>query len=87
MPSSTIRLRLLGRPDVAHDDRVDVLRPERHHRLLAYLALSGRWIERADLARLFWPSHRHDLAQANLRNAATESVSEPVSVQLQPRRR
>jgi predicted ATPase/DNA-binding SARP family transcriptional activator len=69
MPSSTIRLRLLGRPDVAHDDRVDVLRPERHHRLLAHLALSGRWVERADLAQLFWPMHRRELAQASLRKA------------------
>ncbi len=67
--SSAIRLRLFGRPDVAHGDGVSVLRAERHHRLLAYLALSGQWVERSDLAELLWPTHRRELAQANLRKA------------------
>ena len=63
------RLRLFGRPDVAFAGDISVLRAERHHRLLAYLALSGRWIERSDLAALLWPAHRRELAYANLRKA------------------
>ena len=66
---ATIRLRLFGRPDVALDGRVEVLRAERHQRLLAYLALSGRWVERADLSALLWPAHSRDLAGTNLRKA------------------
>ena len=62
-------LRLFGRPDVAFDDGVSVLRAERHHRLLAYLALSGEWIERSDVAALLWPAHRRELANANLRKS------------------
>jgi predicted ATPase/DNA-binding SARP family transcriptional activator len=69
LPAAAARLRLFGRPDVAFADSISVLRAERHHRLLVYLALSGRWIERSDLATLFWPTHRRDLAQANLRKA------------------
>ena len=64
-----VRLRLFGRPDATFAGGVEVLRAERHHRLLAYLALSGAWIERSDLAALLWPAYRRELAQANLRKA------------------
>ena len=68
-PAGGIRMRLFGRPDVSDGDAVSVLRPERHHRLLAYLALHGGWIERSELSTLFWPAHARGLAQANLRKA------------------
>jgi len=71
VPASTgeIRLRLFGRPDAAFAGEIRPLAAERHHRLLAYLALSGNWVARADVAALLWPSHRRDLAYTNLRKA------------------
>jgi predicted ATPase/DNA-binding SARP family transcriptional activator len=60
---------LFGRPDVAFGGGTHVLAPERHHRLLAYLALIGNWVERSDAAALLWPTHRRELAYANLRKA------------------
>ena len=62
-------LSLLGRPQVDHDGTQLALPAERRSQLLALLALRRGWVARAELAALFWPGHRSDLAAANVRKA------------------
>ena len=65
----SIYLRLLGRPQVEHDDVRIALPAERRGQLLALLALRRGWVARAELAALLWPGCRGELAAANLRKA------------------
>ena len=62
-------LRLLGRPRVEHAGTSVALPAERRCQLLLLLALRRDWVARAELAALFWPVHRADLAATNLRKA------------------
>jgi predicted ATPase/DNA-binding SARP family transcriptional activator len=62
-------LRLLGRPRAEHAGASVVLPVERRCQLLLHLALRRDWVARSELAALFWPAHRADLAATNLRKA------------------
>jgi len=62
-------LSLLGVPQVRHAGLLTALRRERPCQLLALLALRRDWVPRPELAALFWPAQRRDLAAANLRKA------------------
>lgn len=64
-----IRIRLLGAPEWnrAGDSAAQRLAPERSGQLLAYLAWSGQWVTREQLAEVFWPSHSTADARRNVR--------------------
>src|SRR5688572_19186127 len=61
------RLRLLGTPTLEHEGRTYPLAPERRSQLLAFLALRGAWVGRAELAAMLWPDQGDKLAYTNLR--------------------
>ena len=63
------RMTLLGRPPVEHEGRLHAMPDERGCRLLAVLALRRDWVARGELAALFWPGMRNELAAVNLRKA------------------
>jgi len=62
-----LRLRLFGRPEVEHANRVIALDADRRCRLLALLALRRDWVGRAELSGLLWPERAQKLAYTNLR--------------------
>ena len=62
-------LRLLGRPQVEHAGATMPVASERRGQLLVLLALRRGWVDRAELAALFWPQHAASLAATNLRKA------------------
>lgn len=65
------RLRLLGVPEL-QARRAQRFPPERRFRLLAYLALGGKWASRDELAALFWPDRPQKPARSNLRKLVLE---------------
>jgi DNA-binding SARP family transcriptional activator/tetratricopeptide (TPR) repeat protein len=66
---ATTMLTLLGRPCVVHDGAAHELPAERRCQVLALLALRREWVARGELAALFWPGQRSELAATNLRKA------------------
>ena len=67
MSGPALYVRLLGRPEVVVGADVHAFRTDKRYLLLAYLAHDGEWVERARLARLFWPEHDVTSARHNLR--------------------
>ena len=65
----SVYLHLLGRPQVDHAGARFGLPAERRCQLLLLLALRHAWVARTELAALFWPGHRPELAATNLRKA------------------
>lgn len=64
-----MRLLLFGPPAVATGHDMTALAAERRSQLLAFLALGGGWVARAEIAALLWPEQPPKLALANLRKA------------------
>lgn len=62
------RLRLFGQPSVEQGAEVHPLAGSRPIQLLAYLAVSGSWQGRDQLAHLFWPDRSNKIARSNFRN-------------------
>lgn len=65
----SLHLRLLGSPEVKTGTARISFSPERRYQLLAYLACQGEWVNRDNLAYLFWPDHNDEAAHRNLRKA------------------
>ena len=65
----SVYLRLFGRPRVESDGVVQELPVERRCLLLLVLGSRRTWVARAELAALFWPTQRPELAATNLRKA------------------
>jgi predicted ATPase/DNA-binding SARP family transcriptional activator len=69
------RLRVFGRTELIglarHTPALRFL-PERRFRLLAYLAMRAQWVERDELATLFWPDRTQEAARSNLRKLLLE---------------
>ena len=66
-PAALHEVRLLGRPAMrARDGPWSDLKPGLTAALLGYLAFEGRWVERGELAALFWPDRREDVARISL---------------------
>ncbi|WP_026332357.1 ATP-binding protein [Deinococcus apachensis] len=63
----TTSVRLLGRVQAEHEAHVTSFLPDKRYQLLAYLAYQGGWVDRGELAALFWPESAPDLARINLR--------------------
>ncbi len=76
-------LTLLGRPQVEHEGVTAALHAERRCQLLVLLALRRSWVPRAELAELFWPGHRRELAAANLRKALHHARALPWAAALE----
>ena len=72
-PEPSIRLRLFGLPSVSIAGSETPLAPTRPGQLLAYLAVSGTWQSRDDVAQLFWPDRDGKAAYGNLRNLLTKA--------------
>lgn len=64
-----MRLLLFGPPAVATGHDMTVLAAERRSQLLAFLALGGEWVARAEIAAMLWPEQPPKLALTNLRKA------------------
>ena len=61
-------LRLLGPPVwQAPDGATITFGPDRRHQLLAVLGYRANWVERGELAALFWPDRPDRAARSNLR--------------------
>ncbi len=65
------KLRLLGQVELHGPVTLRFL-PERRFRLLAYLALQGKWVARDQLAHAFWPDRTQDASRTNLRKVLAE---------------
>jgi SARP family transcriptional regulator, regulator of embCAB operon len=63
-----LRMSLLGGFQLEDDDAKLVL-PEGSQRLLAFLALKGRWVRRQTVAGTLWPIVTEDRANSSLRSA------------------
>ena len=74
-----LRMRLLGTPALEREGEMWPLPFERRSQLLAYLALKGGWVGRAELSALFWPEQPEKLASANLRKTLFRMRSLPWS--------
>lgn len=72
-----MRLLLFGPPAVATAHDVTALAAERRSQLLAFLALGGGWVARAEIAAMLWPEQPSKLALANLRKALFRLQSLP----------
>jgi len=64
-------------PTIERDDGRFALPFERRGQLVAYLALKGGWVPRAELAALLWPDQPSKLAYTNLRKALFRLQSLP----------
>jgi len=66
-------VRLLGAPALHPCAGAPVeLLAERRNQLLVYLACSGRWTTRDELAELLWPERSQSAARSNLRNVVMQ---------------
>lgn len=72
-----MRLLLFGQPVVATGHDATALAAERRSQLLAFLALGGGWVARAEVAAMLWPELPPKLALANLRKALFRLQSLP----------
>jgi predicted ATPase/DNA-binding SARP family transcriptional activator len=66
-------VRLLGQPEISHEGRTTILRPEVRFRLFAVLALRGAPETRDRLAGLFWPDRDNASARRNLRKVVFDA--------------
>lgn len=66
-------VRLLGQPEISHEGRTTILRPEVRFRLFAVLALRGTPEPRDRLAGLFWPDRDNASARRNLRKVVFDA--------------
>jgi predicted ATPase/DNA-binding SARP family transcriptional activator len=86
-PGEVHEVRLLGRPAMrARDSPWSELRPGLTAALLGYLAFEGRWVERGEIAALFWPDRSEEVARANLRPLLWRLAQEPLPVGLERER-
>ena len=79
------RLLVLGPPAVEYGGESSPFLDERRFQLLAYLAISGDWIERDRLAGLLWPQHEAAAARRNLRKIVFRVRESAWSADLQTR--
>jgi DNA-binding SARP family transcriptional activator len=63
-----LRMSLLGGFQL-EDEEAELILPEGSQRLLAFLALKGRWVRRQTVAGTLWPIVTEDRANASLRSA------------------
>ncbi len=73
----TVALSLFGSPEITYGGKSSVLPFERRTQLVAFLALRGSWVGRAELASLLWPGQDTKLAYTNLRKALFRLQSSP----------
>ena len=73
----SLRLALFGPPTIEREGGALALPFERRGQLVAYLALKGGWVPRAELAALLWPEAPSKLAYTNLRKALFRLQSLP----------
>lgn len=66
---TTLRIQLLGTPQVYVDGEVTSLERRKSLAILAYLAVTGRVLGRDSLAALFWPDSDQTRARMSLRRA------------------
>ncbi len=66
---TTLRIQLLGTPQVYVDGEVAALDRRKSLAILAYLAVTGRVLGRDSLAALFWPDSDQTRARMSLRRA------------------
>lgn len=81
-----VGLRLLGTPAIGHEGRWLEPPPGRVSALLYYLAFQGGWVDRGDLAFLFWPDHPEQSARSNLRKTLGRAREFPFTRQLEAER-
>jgi len=80
-------VRLLGRPAMrVRDGGWSDLKPGLTSALLGYLAFQSRWVERGELAALFWPDRSEEVARGNLRPLLWRLANEPLAVGLERER-
>jgi predicted ATPase/DNA-binding SARP family transcriptional activator len=60
-------VRLLGAPQVSTSRGTVSFLPDKRYQLLAYLAYQGEWVNRDELAYLFWSDTDNEVARHNLR--------------------
>jgi len=78
---------LLGRPAMrGHGGEWSDLKPGLTSALLGYLAFQGSWVERGELAALFWPDRSEAVARGNLRPLLWRLANEPFAVGLERER-
>jgi SARP family transcriptional regulator, regulator of embCAB operon len=65
-----LRMSLLGGFQL-EDEEAELILPEGSQRLLAFLALKGRWVRRQTVAGTLWPIVTEDRANSSLRSALT----------------
>lgn len=83
MSRSALYVRLLGEPEMESSAGSHVFLGDKRYLLLAYLACHRDWVDRARLARLFWPEHEFSAARHNLRQLLKrlKSLDCPVAVE------
>jgi hypothetical protein len=87
VPVPLHEVRLLGRPTMrARDGAWSDLKPGLTAALLGYLAFESRWVERGELAALFWPDRSEEVARSNLRPLLWRIAHEPMPVALERER-
>src|SRR5690606_24993557 len=67
MSQPALYVRLLGEPEVESSAGRHAFLTDKRYLLLAFLACHRDWVDRARLARLFWPEHDPPAARHNLR--------------------
>lgn len=86
-PPAQHEVQLLGRPAMrACGGGWSDLKPGLTAALLGYLAFQNRWVERGELAALFWPDRREEVARGNLRPLLWRLAHEPLPVGLERER-
>jgi predicted ATPase/DNA-binding SARP family transcriptional activator len=87
VPVPLHEVRLLGRPTMrARDGAWSDLKPGLTAALLGYLAFESRWVERGELAALFWADRSEEVARSNLRPLLWRIAHEPMPVGLERER-
>jgi predicted ATPase/DNA-binding SARP family transcriptional activator len=84
--SGQLEVRLLGRPAFHANGAWSDLKPGLTAALLGYLAYERRWVERGELAALFWPDHREAAARGNLRPLLWRLANEPMPITIERER-
>lgn len=85
-PARRHSLRLLGTPFAQLGGTEHPIINELPQRLLAYLALSDNWVEREDIAEMFWPTLLPERRLANLRRALGRAKTLPWAAGLEAER-
>jgi predicted ATPase/DNA-binding SARP family transcriptional activator len=86
-PAVLYEVRLLGRPAMrGPGGEWSDLKPGLTSALLGYLAFQRGWVERGELAALFWPDRSEEVARGNLRPLLWRLAHEPLAVGLERER-